>query len=153
MGVFSRSLRLRVVRGSSAHPRTRVLEPRNADQCNSRFGSFENGRYRTDAGLWRPWTEALDRPCRDRWTVIREKLASHEFSRTESATPTPRTMIANSGAGRRTVRGTLLEAPNDTDDVAAGLQMIDGAIIRAHHCAAGAKGGLEAGPWANPKVA
>ena len=47
----------------------------------------------------------------------------------------------------------LLEALNDTDAVAAGLQMIDGTIIRAHHCAVGAKGGLKKRVLAAQKVA
>ena len=47
----------------------------------------------------------------------------------------------------------LLEALNDTDDVAASLQMIDSTIIRAHHCAAGAKGGLKKRVLAAQKVA
>ena len=36
----------------------------------------------------------------------------------------------------------LLEALNDIKDVGETVQMIDSTIIRAHHCAAGAKGGL-----------
>ena len=36
----------------------------------------------------------------------------------------------------------LLEAVNDTEDVPDSLQMIDSTIIRAHHCAAGARRGL-----------
>lgn len=36
----------------------------------------------------------------------------------------------------------LLEALNDTEAVATSLQMIDSTIVRAHHQAAGAKGGL-----------
>ena len=36
----------------------------------------------------------------------------------------------------------LLEALNDTEAVPDSLQMIDSTIIRAHHCAAGARGGL-----------
>ena len=36
----------------------------------------------------------------------------------------------------------LLEALNDTEAVSDSLQMIDSTIIRAHHCAAGARGGL-----------
>ena len=36
----------------------------------------------------------------------------------------------------------LLEVLNDTEDVPASLQMIDSTIVRAHHCAAGARGGL-----------
>ena len=47
----------------------------------------------------------------------------------------------------------LLEALNDTDDVPASLQMIDSTIIRAHHCAAGAKGGLKKRVLAAQKVA
>jgi len=37
---------------------------------------------------------------------------------------------------------TLLEALNETEGVGQTVQMIDSTIIRAHHCAAGAKGGL-----------
>jgi transposase len=37
---------------------------------------------------------------------------------------------------------TLLEALNDSGEGNSSLQMIDSTIIRAHHCAAGAKGGL-----------
>ncbi|SFK09393.1 Putative transposase of IS4/5 family [Methylocapsa palsarum] len=36
----------------------------------------------------------------------------------------------------------LLEALNETEGVGETVQMIDSTIIRAHHCAAGAKGGL-----------
>ena len=36
----------------------------------------------------------------------------------------------------------LLEALNETEGVGESVQMIDSTIIRAHHCAAGAKGGL-----------
>ena len=36
----------------------------------------------------------------------------------------------------------LLEALNDTKGVGESVQMIDSTIIRAHQCAAGAKGGL-----------
>ena len=36
----------------------------------------------------------------------------------------------------------LLEALNDIRDIGESVQMIDSTIIRAHHCAAGAKGGL-----------
>ena len=36
----------------------------------------------------------------------------------------------------------LLEALNDIKDIGETVQMIDSTIIRAHHCAAGAKGGL-----------
>lgn len=46
---------------------------------------------------------------------------------------------------RWTVAGVweiLLEALNDTEDVPDSVQMIDSTIVRAHQCAAGAKGGL-----------
>ena len=36
----------------------------------------------------------------------------------------------------------LLEALNETEGVGESVQMIDSTIIRAHQCAAGAKGGL-----------
>lgn len=36
----------------------------------------------------------------------------------------------------------LLEALNDTEGVGESVQMIDSTIVRAHQCAAGAKGGL-----------
>ena len=36
----------------------------------------------------------------------------------------------------------LLEALNDIKGIGETVQMIDSTIIRAHHCAAGAKGGL-----------
>ena len=36
----------------------------------------------------------------------------------------------------------LLETLTDTEDVPDRLQMIDTTIVRAHHCAASAKGGL-----------
>jgi len=42
----------------------------------------------------------------------------------------------------------ILEALTEADPDAAALQMIDSTIIRAHHCAAGAKGGLIARVWA-----
>lgn len=38
---------------------------------------------------------------------------------------------------------TLLEALNDSGEGNSSLQMIDSTIVRAHHCAAGAKGGLK----------
>lgn len=37
----------------------------------------------------------------------------------------------------------LLEALNDAEGVGETVQMIDSTIIRAHHCAAGARGGLK----------
>ena len=40
----------------------------------------------------------------------------------------------------------LLEALNDTEDVPDSVQMIDSTIVRAHHCAAGARGGLKIRP-------
>ncbi len=36
----------------------------------------------------------------------------------------------------------LLEAQNETERVGESVQMINSTILRAHHCAAGAKGGL-----------
>lgn len=36
----------------------------------------------------------------------------------------------------------LLETLNETETVPDSLQMIDSTVVRAHHCAAGAKGGL-----------
>nr|WP_276557527.1 transposase [Prosthecomicrobium hirschii] len=36
----------------------------------------------------------------------------------------------------------LLEALNGTEGVGETVQMIDSAVVRAHHCAAGARGGL-----------
>jgi hypothetical protein len=36
----------------------------------------------------------------------------------------------------------LLEALNETEGVGESVQMIDSTIVRAHQCAAGAKGGL-----------
>lgn len=36
----------------------------------------------------------------------------------------------------------LLEVLNDTEGVGETVQMIDSTVIRAHHCAAGARGGL-----------
>jgi len=47
----------------------------------------------------------------------------------------------------------LLEALNDTEGVSDGLQMIDSTIVRAHHCAAGARGGLIARVSGARKVA
>jgi transposase len=38
---------------------------------------------------------------------------------------------------------TLLESLNDSGEGNSSLQMIDSTIVRAHHCAAGAKGGLK----------
>ena len=38
----------------------------------------------------------------------------------------------------------LLDAFNETTGVGESVQMIDSTIVRAHHCAAGAKGGLRA---------
>ena len=57
---------------------------------------------------------------------------------------------------RRTISGIwelLLEALNDTEDVPHSVQMIDSTIIRAHHCAAGAKGGLKSRVLGAQKVA
>src|SRR3546814_7787465 len=39
---------------------------------------------------------------------------------------------------------TILEVLNDSRAVPDTVQMIDSTIIRAHHCAAGARGGLKA---------
>jgi transposase len=36
----------------------------------------------------------------------------------------------------------LLDALNETEAIPDSLQMIDSTFVRAHHCAAGAKGGL-----------
>ena len=47
----------------------------------------------------------------------------------------------------------ILEALNDGGGGNASLQMIDSTIIRAHHCAAGAKGGLRNRVLAAQKVA
>lgn len=47
----------------------------------------------------------------------------------------------------------LLEALNDTEDVGETVQMIDSTIVRAHHCAAGARGGLRARVLDAQKVA
>lgn len=42
----------------------------------------------------------------------------------------------------------LLQALADAAGDADTLQMVDSTIIRAHHCAAGAKGGFKMRPWA-----
>jgi len=47
----------------------------------------------------------------------------------------------------------LLEALNDSGSGNPGLQMIDSTIIRAHHCSAGAKGGLRVTVLTAQKVA
>ena len=47
----------------------------------------------------------------------------------------------------------LLEAVNDTEGVGETVQMIDSTVIRAHHCAAGAKGGLRNRVWGAREVA
>ena len=47
----------------------------------------------------------------------------------------------------------LLESLNDSDVGKATVQMIDSTIIRAHHCAAGAKRGLKIRLWAVQEVA
>ena len=47
----------------------------------------------------------------------------------------------------------VLEACNDSGEGKPGLQMIDSTVIRAHHCAAGAKGGLRVRVLAAQKVA
>ena len=47
----------------------------------------------------------------------------------------------------------LLEVLNDTEGVGEAVQMIDSTIIRAHHCAAGARGGLQARVLDAQKVA
>ncbi len=47
----------------------------------------------------------------------------------------------------------LLEALNDTEQVGETVQMIDSTVIRAHHCAAGAKGGLRNRVWGAREVA
>ncbi len=47
----------------------------------------------------------------------------------------------------------LLEALADSGTVPNSVQMIDATIIRAHHQAAGAKGGLRVRVWAAQKVA
>ena len=48
---------------------------------------------------------------------------------------------------------TILEVLNDTEAVPDSVQMIDSTIVRAHHCAAGAKGGLRRRILAAQKVA
>lgn len=47
----------------------------------------------------------------------------------------------------------LLEAFNDSGGGSPSLQMIDSTIIRAHHCSAGAKGGLKKRVLGAQKVA
>jgi transposase len=47
----------------------------------------------------------------------------------------------------------LLEAFNESGGGNSSLQMIDSTIIRAHHCSAGAKGGLRVRVLAVQKVA
>ena len=57
---------------------------------------------------------------------------------------------------RRTLSGLwelVLDAFNDSGGGNPSLQMIDSTIIRAHHCAAGAKGGLRVRILAAQKVA
>ena len=48
---------------------------------------------------------------------------------------------------------TILEVLNDSEAVPDSVQMIDSTIVRAHHCAAGAKGGLRKRVLAVQKVA
>ena len=48
---------------------------------------------------------------------------------------------------------TILEVLNDSEAVPDTVQMIDSTIVRAHHCAAGAKGGLRKRILAVQKVA
>ena len=48
---------------------------------------------------------------------------------------------------------TILEVLNDSQAVPDTVQMIDSTIVRAHHCAAGARGGLEKRILAVQKVA
>lgn len=48
---------------------------------------------------------------------------------------------------------SILEVLNDSEAVPDTVQMIDSTIVRAHHCAAGAKGGLKARILAVQKVA
>ena len=48
---------------------------------------------------------------------------------------------------------TILEVLNDSETVPDSVQMIDSTIVRAHHCAAGAKGGLKKRISAVQKVA
>lgn len=47
----------------------------------------------------------------------------------------------------------ILSALNESEAVPDSVQMIDSTIIRAHHCAAGAKGGLKKRVLAVQKVA
>jgi len=47
----------------------------------------------------------------------------------------------------------ILAALNESEAVPDSVQMIDSTIIRAHHCAAGAKGGLKKSVLAVQKVA
>lgn len=46
---------------------------------------------------------------------------------------------------------TILEVLNDTEAVPDSGQMIDPTIVRAHHCAAGAKGGWRRSRLARPE--
>ena len=48
---------------------------------------------------------------------------------------------------------TVLEVLNESAAVADAVQMIDSTVVRAHHCAAGAKGGLKKRILAVQKVA
>ena len=48
---------------------------------------------------------------------------------------------------------SILEVLNDSEAVPDTVQMIDSTIVRAHHCAAGAKGGLKARILAVQRVA
>lgn len=48
---------------------------------------------------------------------------------------------------------TILEVLNDSEAVPDKVQMIDSTIVRAHHCAAGARGGLRNRVSAAQKVA
>ncbi|WP_394074199.1 transposase [Xanthobacter autotrophicus] len=56
---------------------------------------------------------------------------------------------------RRTLAGLwdlLLEVLNDTEGVGETIQMTGSTIIRAHHCAVGAKGGFRDGVWGAREV-
>jgi transposase len=46
----------------------------------------------------------------------------------------------------------ILEALNESAILEQDVQMVDSTIVRAHHCAAGAKKGLRTGSLAVPKV-
>ncbi len=99
----------------------------------------ERGVDLLEPSWWRPVPFAAVRPAVTAGWHARASRGA--ICRLSWATGTPST--DSIGAGPRRACG-MLQALADGGGDADALQMIDSTIVRAHHCAAGAKGGLTA---------